>query len=203
MKNRDILSLICFTLMSCSSPHRGLRSGDLIFLRAGDSNFEKAISGSTRGLDADFTHVGILDITGGDTTVIEATPGRGVTVTPLSELLADGQDAVFVEVDDSAASRATEIARRYIGQPYDWEFLPGNGAVYCSELVQISYLRPDSTPLFAPVPINFVDSSGRIPQFWLSLYADRGMQVPQAAPGSSPNSIFSQCHRYKKTEKKH
>lgn len=189
--------------MACASPDRGVRSGDLIFLRAGNSNFEKAISGSTRSLSADFSHVGILDITDADTVVIEATPAKGVTVTPLAELLADGQDAVLVKVDDPSASRATEIARRYIGLPYDWEFLPGNGAVYCSELVQLSYLRLDGTPLFAPVPINFVDASGHIPQFWLSLYADRGMQVPQAAPGSSPNSVFSQCHRYKKTEKKH
>ncbi len=202
MKKRDILPLICFIFMACASPQRGLRSGDLIFIKAGRSNFEKAISGSTRSFTADFTHVAIIDITGCDTAVIEAIPGRGVTVTPLSELLADNQDAVFVKINDPSASRATEIARRYIGQPYDWEFLPDNGAVYCSELVQLSYILPDSTPLFAQVPINFVDSTGHIPQFWLSLYADRAMQVPQAAPGSSPNSIFRQCHRYKKSEKK-
>lgn len=201
MKIRDILPLICIVMCACGENSRMLRSGDLVFQRSGDSEFEKAITEATRARSADYTHVGILDMAGGDTLVIEATPGRGVTVTPFSEFAAGCQTVVFVKVDDPAAKGATEAARKYVGQPYDWQFLPDNGAVYCSELVQLSYLRADGTPLFAPVPISFLDESGHVPQYWLDLYASQGMQVPHASPGSSPNSIFRQCDIYKKIEK--
>lgn len=198
----DILPLICLLLMACSSPIRGLRPGDLVFQAAGGSRFETAISEATRSDINDFSHVGILDIVAGDTVVIEATPQKGVAVTPLCEFVSGCKSVVYVMVDDPSAACAPDVARQYIGQPYDWTFLPDNGAVYCSELVQLSYLHPDGSLLFAPVPINFLDASGRIPRFWLDIYASRGVQVAQGAPGSSPNSIFSQCGIYKKIEKK-
>lgn len=202
MKIIDILPMVCIVLAACADHTRGLRSGDLVFLSAAASDFEKAISETTNTRKADFTHVGILDIVDGDTIVIEAIPGRGVTESPLGEVVCGCTSIVFVKVDDPAAAGAPAAARKYLGQPYDWQFLPDNGAVYCSELVQLSYVQTDGSPLFAPVPISFLDDHGRIPQFWLDIYARYGMQVPHAEPGSSPNSIFRQCDIYKKTEKK-
>lgn len=203
MNIRDILPPAFAILTACSSQVRSLRPGDLVFQPAGNSGFESAISEATRSGIADFSHVGILDIVSGDTVVIEAVPDRGVTVTPIGEFVSGCPYVVFVMVDDPSSDDAPRLARKYLGQPYDWTFLPDNGAVYCSELVQLSYLHPDGSPVFRPVPINFLDASGGIPRFWLDIFASRGMQVPQGAPGSSPNSVFRQCHIFKKSEKKH
>lgn len=94
----------------------------------------------------------------------------------------------------------------HIGEEYDWQYLPDNGKSYCSELVQESYQDKDGNLIFEAAPMNFLDSEGKLPDFWKRLFytkdsknsstangnpkADTVHQgVPQGVPGSNPNML--------------
>lgn len=164
-------------------------SGDLIFETASDADMHQAIVQATvRAGEAPITHVGIVYVDSvGDAYVIEATGERGVALTPLQAFCDSAQGVVVkrlaVEVPiDKAIGRALE----YLGRPYDWWYLPDNEAIYCSELVQKCFLYADGTPVFESKPMNFRDSQGRMPQFWIDLYERLGQPVPEGVPGTNP-----------------
>ena len=85
--------------------------------------------------------------------------------------------------------RSVENARQYIGLPYDSLYLPGAEAVYCSELVLLSYIDRQGQQLFLPVPMTFRDSTGQIPMFWQQLYRRHQIPVPEGEPGSNPGEL--------------
>ena len=76
-----------------------------------------------------------------------------------------------------------------MGEPYDSLFLPDNGRVYCSELVTESYLDPEGTPLFPLSPMNYRDSDGILPDFWVEWFKRQNANVPEGVLGSNPNDL--------------
>ena len=89
--------------------------------------------------------------------------------------------------------------------------MPGDSAVYCSELVQMSFVfrgqrergAADGTDgtdctdgedyaaeaVFATIPMSFHDSTGRVTEFWTKFYAARGLAVPEGEPGTNPGQL--------------
>ena len=176
-------------LASCGGGEPALRDGDLLFQTAGGSDFSTAIAAATAADSLAYDHVGIVHITAEGPCVVEATPRRGVKLTPLDSFLSEGP-AVGMRFDVSdIAAAAPARAMRLLGRPYDWRFAPGDQAVYCSELVQIAYLDSAGRPVFPSAPMNFLDSAGRLPRFWRELYDSLGCAVPQGAPGTNPTAI--------------
>ena len=80
-------------------------------------------------------------------------------------------------------------ARKHLGEPYDYWFQEKNGRMYCSELVQESYLRADGSSLFASKPMNFKDSKGAFPAYWVTLFEKLGSPIPQDSPGTNPQDM--------------
>ena len=76
-----------------------------------------------------------------------------------------------------------------VGRPYDDLYLPGDSAVYCSELVQMNYVTAAGTLVLDPVPMSFHDQSGAILQYWRDFYSTRGLAVPEGEPGSNPGEL--------------
>ena len=115
-----------------------LFEGDLLFVAQAEGN---AITEVTQGVDGlDIDHVAILHRIGGDhgpLYALEAIPQQGVVLTPIDSLLAREQGATFViaRVDGIDAATSVSNALCYVGKPYDDLFLPGDSAIYCSELV--------------------------------------------------------------------
>ncbi|MCH5325636.1 MAG: hypothetical protein J1E29_00345, partial [Duncaniella sp.] len=68
-------------------------------------------------------------------------------------------------------------------------FLPDNDKMYCSELVYESYLTESGAHIFEAAPMNFRAADGSMPQFWLELYAELGVPVPEGIPGTNPNDL--------------
>ena len=131
-------------------------------------------------------HVAIY--AGGDS-VIEAI-GQGVVMTHVDTLLSRESGYYVVARPHSAdADRSVARARAYLGLPYDHLFLPGDSAVYCSELVLLAFVDRRDSALFMPVPMSFHDESGRITDFWRQHYARHGMEVPEGWPGSNPSEL--------------
>ena len=76
-----------------------------------------------------------------------------------------------------------------VGKPYDDLYLPGDSAVYCSELVQLNYVNPDGDLIFDTIPMSFHDATGRVTDYWQEFYSRRGMAVPEGFPGTNPGEL--------------
>ena len=77
----------------------------------------------------------------------------------------------------------------YARDAYDTKFLPDNDELYCSELVQLSYLDAEGNQVFESKPMNFLAEDGTMPQYWEWLFGLLGMDVPQGVPGTNPHDM--------------
>ena len=167
-----------------------LQEGDLLFACSDSAN---AITAVTSGFDQmPIDHVGIVHRIGGDEGplyVIEAIKPV-VTITPIDTFMCRNAQLlvgrVNVDVDfDVSVNRCLSM----VGRPYDDVYLPGDSALYCSELVQLNYVHHDGTLVFDPVPMSFHDSTGQVTDYWKEFYSVRGMTVPEGAPGTNPGEL--------------
>lgn len=201
MKKTSVRLLIFIVLLCVSSAqkaHAGaadggvvadsLRDCDLLFHVSSSGN---AITDVTRGTDGMLIdHVAVFARIGGCPSVIEALPGRGVCVTPLEEFVKRSSAVVVGRVTgDFDAEASLNEVRRFIGCGYDSLYLPGNREIYCSELVQQSFVDSGGNLVFDSVPMTFRDASGHIPEFWTRFYARHGMEVPEGWQGSNPGEM--------------
>lgn len=155
-----------------------------------------AVTAATgRGEALNFTHVAIVTGREADS-VLEATSPEGVRMQPLEAFLNSaerigGRPAVVAMRlrDTAGVAAAVERARRCVGLPYDYSFLPGNGKYYCSELVYENYLHPDGSPRFETRPMNFRAPDGTMPRYWTELFERLGEPVPQGVAGTNPNDM--------------
>lgn len=197
MKKSLILFLLLLSISACSS-HKteGIRTGDLIFCgyqkAPGDTTAAGAIAASIGG----FVHVAILEVQGDSTWVIDATMKRGVSRYPLDSLLndylpVDGLEPVLVvkRLKEGFRDDFIDRAKSFLGEPYDYYFMPDNGRMYCSELIQECYRGPEGEYLFDSKPMNFKDSTGRYPAYWIRLYSELGEPIPQDMPGTNPQDL--------------
>lgn len=168
-----------------------LHDGDLLFFAHSKGN---AITDVTTGVgNAMISHVAIVNIRGGKAYTIEATH-RGVITQPVDSVLEkadkDGTQimaACIVPRPDIATSVSN--AMKYLGRPYDFYFERGDSAIYCSELVELSFRDSDGTPVFRPVPMSFHDRNGTITDYWKEYYRKAGKTVPEGEPGSNPGEM--------------
>ncbi len=184
-------------LLACAGPQVPLRTGDLLFQVGRESAMSGAIqeaTGQDEGLN--FTHVGIAVIGGRADSVLEATSEGGVRMTAMSDFLkksasAKGRPLVVAMRlrDTSGVAASVRRARSFLGQPYDCSFRPGNGRMYCSELVWESFFRPDGRRIFAARPMNFRAPDGSMPAFWTELFERLGETIPEGLPGTNPDDL--------------
>ena len=196
-----ILLLLC---SACTEREFTPRNGDLLFQVGADSPMRDAIREATaEGHAVPFTHAALVEVVDGSVSVIEATGDGGVRRTSLPEFLERSADidgrpvaAVFrlrPEVaTESEIAASVRRAAGFIGQPYDYSFLPDNGCMYCSELVYESYRRNDGTPIFTARPMNFRAPDGSMPAFWTELFARLGEEIPEGVPGTNPADIAAE-----------
>lgn len=199
----EIIGVLCSVLLSActleqntASTPQFLQKGDLLFcLETQEEGLGGAIAAVTEGVDnQNISHVAIMS---SDSTLVEATPQAGVRVVGVEQFLAeahhtaDGSPLVVVgRLNDTTGVAASIVrAMQYVGLPYDTLYLPDTSAIYCSELVQLSYLRPDGSPVFPTQPMSFCDASGQILTYWIDLYKTHGMEVPEGVEGTNPGAL--------------
>lgn len=196
------ISLLLFAV-SCVGRKDCLRTGDLVFVglpldySLDSTSMDAAIATATGADGLNLIHVAIAEVQGDSTWIIDATIAHGVDRHPLDTFfkdftLKDGTLPEFIvkRVSGVDASAAVERAKSFCGQPYDVYFLADNGSMYCSELVQNSYLDASGKPVFDSVPMNWAAPDGTIPIYWEQLFGLLGMEVPQGAPGTNPQEMF-------------
>ena len=186
-----ILTLLLTTLAALPITGQQLREGDLLFCCSDTAN---AITSVTTGLqDMPIDHVAIVHFIGGEQLglpyVIEAVK-PAVCLTPLDTFLCENgrvlQGRVNADCDIAASIKRCLML---VGKPYDDLYLPGDSAVYCSELVQMCFIDPSGKLVFDLVPMSFHDATGQVTDYWQEFYQARGMKVPEGEPGSNPGEL--------------
>lgn len=168
-----------------------LCEGDLLFCCSDSMNAITAVNDGVENLPIE--HVGVVHRVGGNNGalfVIEAIKPE-VCLTPIDSFLYENVGVVLVgriNVDcDMSASVSRCLAM--VGKPYDDLYLPGDSAVYCSELVQMNFVNHEGALIFTSEPLSFHDATGCITDYWRDFYAQRGMSVPEGLPGSHPGTL--------------
>lgn len=193
------LACLALTLSAACGGEFAPRTGDLLFQRTASERMSDAIAAATqRDTAVTFTHVGIVEAASDGVFVIEATD-TSVRRTPLADFLArsarrGGKPLAAVGrlrgADDATAERILQRAQARLGLPYDNEFLPDNGKLYCSELVwECCVAADDSTHLLASRPMTFRTPDGELPAYWAGHFAAMGMPVPEGVAGTNPNDM--------------
>ena len=198
--------LLILAAVSCHRPAT-LQNGDLVFVgipldySLDPDSMSAAISASTGKDSLDIIHVAIAEVKRDSVWIIDATIKHGVDRHPLDTFLTDftlkdgSMPEFFIaRVRGVDANAAVERAKTYCGRAYDKRFLPDNDDLYCSELVQLSYLDSSGEQVFDSEPMNFLAPDGTMPVYWEQLFAILGMDVPQGLPGTNPQKMSqSEC----------
>ena len=195
-------SLPFFLLLMCCGvlAQPRLKNGDLLFTlsEAESSTLSGAIVKATSHDNAPrIDHVAIVWMQRRKAQVLEATTGKGVRVCPLDTFLChadhnpEGKPLVLVGriKGDFDCTASLKRARSLLGKHYDEVYSPTDDDIYCSELVQKSYVDSKGNLIFAPEPMSFHDADGQTLPFWTEFYQSRGLTVPEGEPGSNPTSI--------------
>ena len=202
MKRNLIISLLTFMVMQGFSQitlrHISntllLKDGDLMFCASGKPN---AITDVTHGIDEmAINHVAIFHKDKHGSYAIEATH-KGVCMNSIDSFInrntvqKRSQQIVIGRINHDSIDILKSIsnALKYIGRPYDFYFESGDSAIYCSELVQISFVDHKGKLLFHTIPMSFHNDSGEITAFWRNYYSKAGMNVPEGTPGSNPGEL--------------
>lgn len=176
----SLVSCLGLLLLLAGCRPRSLRPADLLFHVACEGN---AITDVTPGM---IDHVAI--VLSADS-VVEAVPDGGVRVTSVADLLRQDGRYLQARVEGVDAERTLAGALRYLGQSYDSLYLPDNAEIYCSELVQFSFVDRQGNRLFQPIPMSFRDSTGEITPYWTDFYRRNDMAVPDSLPGTNPSEL--------------
>lgn len=183
-----LLSAVCVSAQRLEGIGLGsLCEGDLLFCAQEKGNNITDVTQGVGGMKID--HVAIFHRQGGRTFALEAIHS-GVGLTPIDSFMARREVVLAARLRDTlGVARSVERALRFIGRPYDFNFMPDDSAFYCSELVQKCYRDSRGELVFKPIPMSFHDQSGRITPYWHDYYARQGLQVPEGEPGSNPGDL--------------
>lgn len=170
-----------------------LKDADLLFVARGVPN---AITEVTQGVDGlKIDHVGIYVRIDSVDYVLEACP-PAVRLTSLQDFkkrvrARDPQARVIAGrvVAEFDPVGSVKNAMAYIGRKYDSLYLPDDKELYCSELVQKSFVDSHGNLIFTPIPMTFRDGAGKIPEAFVRLYERVKMSVPEGLPGSNPGEL--------------
>lgn len=184
-----------------------LRGGDLLFVVNGQGNNITDVTDGVDGLGID--HIAVFS----DGNVIEAIPKYGVVENPLDSFLvrlSDRESVLVGRIEGLDVEESVTNARKFLGKPYDDIFMPSDSAIYCSELVQKSFVFKDVLKerdqnvkevdskatgsgtkhfVFGTIPMSFHDSTGNVTEFWTKFYSARGLAVPEGEPGTNPGQL--------------
>lgn len=169
------VAVLSLAMVSCQT----YRTGDLLFHVASKGN---AITDVTPGM---IDHVAIVVE---KDSVIEAV-SHGVKTTPIDSLRQQEGYYLIGKVIGADRKASVAQARQYIGRGYDRLYLKDNEDIYCSELVQFSFVDAQGKPIFSPIPMSFHDDTGNITDYWKEFYKKQGLEVPEGQPGTNPSEL--------------
>ena len=187
--------LYLILLMACAlgvNAQQQVLEGDLLF--AYSSTAGRAISDATvhDSTALPIYHVAIATWIGDKLYALEAID-EGVVLTLYDKFqertTSKGGILIGRLHDRSGVDQSVSNAMEHLGKPYDDLYMIDTQEIYCSELVQLSYVNGKGQRLFPLINMSFHNAQGRILDYWREHYAKRGMAVPEGALGTNPAQI--------------
>lgn len=187
--------LYLILLLACAlgvNAQQQVLEGDLLF--AYSSTTGRAISDATvhDSTALPIYHVAIATWIGDRLYALEAID-EGVVLTPYDKFqersTSKGGMLTGRLRDRSGVDQSVSNAMEHLGKPYDDLYMIDTQEIYCSELVQLSYVNGKGQRLFPLINMSFHDAQGRILDYWREHYAKHGMAVPEGALGTNPAQI--------------
>ena len=187
--------LYLILLMACAlgvNAQQQVLEGDLLF--AYSSTAGRAISDATvhDSTALPIYHVAIATWIGDRLYALEAID-EGVVLTPYDKFqersTSKGGMLIGRLHDRSGVDQSVSNAMEHLGKPYDDLYMIDTQEIYCSELVQLSYVNGKEQRLFPLINMSFHNAQGRILDYWREHYAKYGMAVPEGALGTNPAQI--------------
>lgn len=192
---RHLLAILLLAAISLlANAQDEVLEGDLLF--AYSTTTGKAISDATvhDTTALPIYHVAIATWINGKLYALEAID-EGVTLTPFEifseRTLSKGGMVIGRLHDRSGIDQSVSNALEHLGKPYDDLYMIDTQEIYCSELVQLSYVNGIGQRLFPLINMSFHDAQGNILDYWREHYAKHGMAVPEGALGTNPAQIAS------------
>ena len=189
---RHLFKILFVACALWTNAQESILEGDLLFAYSATSG--RAISQATvhDTTALPIYHVAIATWVGEKLYALEAID-EGVVLTPYEKFVertrSKGGMLVGRLRDRSGASQSVSNAMEHIGKPYDYLYMIDTQEIYCSELVQLSYVNGRGQRLFPLVNMSFHGSDGRILDYWREHYAKHNMAVPEGALGTNPAQI--------------
>lgn len=186
------IALLLTLCALCADAQDQVMEGDLLF--AYSTTAGRAISDATvhDTTTPPIYHVAIATWVNGKLYVLEAID-EGVTLTPYDTFkqrtMSKGGMLIGRLRDRSGIDQSVSNALEHLGKPYDDLYMIDTQEIYCSELVQLSYVNGSGQRLFPLINMSFHDQQGHILDYWREHYAKRGMAVPEGALGTNPAQI--------------
>ncbi len=186
------IALLLTLCALCADAQDQVMEGDLLF--AYSTTAGRAISDATvhDTTAPPIYHVAIATWVNGKLYALEAID-EGVTLTPYDTFkqrtMSKGGMLIGRLRDRSGIDQSVSNALEHLGKPYDDLYMIDTQEIYCSELVQLSYVNGSGQRLFPLINMSFHDSQGRILSYWREHYAKHGMAVPEGAVGTNPAQI--------------
>lgn len=189
---RHLFKVLFVACALWTNAQESILEGDLLFAYSATTG--RAISQATvhDTTALPIYHVAIATWVGEKLYALEAID-EGVVLTPYEKFvertLSKGGMLVGRLRDRSGASQSVSNAMEHIGKPYDYLYMIDTQEIYCSELVQLSYVNGRGQRLFPLINMSFHGSDGRILDYWREHYAKHNMAVPEGALGTNPAQI--------------
>ncbi len=186
------IALLLTLCALCADAQDQVMEGDLLF--AYSTTAGRAISDATvhDTTAPPIYHVAIATWVNGKLYALEAID-EGVTLTPYDifkqRTMSKGGMLIGRLHDRSGIDQSVSNALEHLGKPYDDLYMIDTQEIYCSELVQLSYVNGSGQRLFPLINMSFHDQQGHILDYWREHYAKRGMAVPEGALGTNPAQI--------------
>ena len=172
-----------------------LQQGDIVFQNLTCGELCRSILAVTPcKIDKTFNHCGIIQVTDTGIFVLEAIDVK-VQRTPIKSFLQRNANPVaFARVQGKASVSTAAVNRAftYLDRPYDDAFLPGDSALYCSELIWECY-EENGKKIFELQPMTF-KAPGTDSTFagWKNYYQALDRPVPEGMPGINPCGIANE-----------
>lgn len=188
------IALLLTLCALCADAQDQVMEGDLLF--AYSTTAGRAISDATvhDTTTPPIYHVAIATWVNGKLYALEAIDEE-VTLTPYDifkqRTMSKGGMLIGRLRDRSGIDQSVSNALEHLGKPYDDLYMIDTQEIYCSELVQLSYVNGQGQRLFPLINMSFHDSQGHILGYWREHYEKHGMAVPEGALGTNPAQIAS------------
>lgn len=177
-----------------------LQDGDILLQDLYFGDLCNAIEAVTEGVNGkDFSHCALVVKVNDTLKVVEAI-GDKVQVNSLKKFIARSGDTTVIQnitvgrvkhQFEKLIPNAILNSRQLIGQPYDDEFLLGNGKLYCSELIYETFKQANNqNDFFELEPMTFKDPKTKtfFPA-WVNYNKELKTEIPEGKLGINPGHI--------------